>query len=201
MTPLTMCPGTLSYMPPEALRDPPKYTKKLDCFSEGVIMIQVCTRLWPEPGPRTQIIEDLNSPTEIMERPILDTERRKNHIDLIDPNHALLTIAIDCLKFRESRRPSSEELCHRLAGLKNSRRYRDNVRQHQDEIQAKDIQIMSQNQQLLEKDRVIQDKETVIQDKDRELLKKCQGDIGQRESTSEQGQRERITRETTSSQG
>ena len=43
MTPLTMCPGTLAYMPPEALREPPSYTKKLDCFSEGVIMIQVCT--------------------------------------------------------------------------------------------------------------------------------------------------------------
>ena len=34
---LTMCPGTLVYMPPEALREPPRYTKKLDCFSEGVI--------------------------------------------------------------------------------------------------------------------------------------------------------------------
>ena len=51
MTPLTMCPGTLAYMPPEALEEPPRYTKKLDCFSEGVIMIQVCTRLWPEPDP------------------------------------------------------------------------------------------------------------------------------------------------------
>ena len=54
MTPLTMCPGTQAYMPPEALDEPPVYTKKLDCFSEGVIMIQVCTRLWPEPGPRTE---------------------------------------------------------------------------------------------------------------------------------------------------
>ena len=36
MTPLTMCPGTLAYMPPEALREPSKYTKRLDCFSESV---------------------------------------------------------------------------------------------------------------------------------------------------------------------
>ena len=63
MTPLTMCPGTLVYMPPEALREPPRYTMKLDCFSEGVIMIQVCTRLWPEPGPRTQLVPDSRSPT------------------------------------------------------------------------------------------------------------------------------------------
>ena len=56
MTPLTLCPGTLAYMSSEALREPPKYTKKLYCFSEGVIMFQMCPRLWPKPGPRTQII-------------------------------------------------------------------------------------------------------------------------------------------------
>ena len=162
MTPLTMCPGTLAYMPPEALRDPPRYTKKLDCFSEGVIMIQVCTRLWPEPGPRTQLVPDSRSPTGTMEMPVLEPERRKNHIDLIDPNHALVPIARECLKYDERERPSSEELCQRLAGLKDSQHYRDNVRQQQDEIQ-----IMSQNQQLLEKDRVIQDNERALQDKDR----------------------------------
>ena len=99
MTPLTMCPGTLAYMPPEALRDPPTYTKKLDCFSEGVIMIQVCTQLWPEPGPRAQIIQDSRYPMGVVEVPVSETERRKNHMDLIDPNHTLLPIAIDCLQF------------------------------------------------------------------------------------------------------
>ena len=172
MTPLTMCPGTLAYMPPEALREPPRYTKKLDCFSEGVILIQVCTRLWPEPGPRTQLVPDSRSPTGSTEMPVLETERRKNHIDLIDPNHALLPIVMECLKYEERERPSSEELCQRLAGLKDSQHYRDNVRQHQDEIQAKDIQIMSLNLQLLEKDRVIQEKERVIQDKERALQNK-----------------------------
>ena len=155
MTPLTMCPGTLAFMPPEALREPPRYTKKLDCFSEGVIMIQVCTRLWPEPGPRTQLVPDSRSPTGNTDMPVLEPERRKNHIDLIDPNHALLQIAMDCLKYQERERPSSEELCQRLAGLKDSDHYRDNVRQHQDEIQAK-------GRELEEKDRVIQDKDSVI---------------------------------------
>ena len=74
MTPLTLCPGTLAYMPPEALREPPKYTKKLDCFSEGVIMIQMCTRLWPEPGPRTQIIQDSRYPMGIVEVPVCEVD-------------------------------------------------------------------------------------------------------------------------------
>ena len=161
--PLTMCPGTLAYMPPEALRESPNYTKKLDCFSEGVIMIQVCTRLWPEPGPRTQLIPDSRSPTGTIEMPVLEQDRRKEHIDMIEPTHAFLPIAMDCFKYQERERPSSEELCQRLAGLKVSGHYKDDVEQHNDEIQAKDSQIASQGQQLLEKNRQLQDKDREYQ--------------------------------------
>ena len=156
MTPLTMCPGTLAYMPPEALREPPKYTKKLDCFSEGVIMIQVCTRLWPEPGPRNQLIPDSRSPTGTIDMPVLETERRKNHISMINPTHMLLPIAVDCLHYQENDRPSGEELCQRLAGLKESREYRESIQQQQDEILAKDNQITTQMKHLQEKDRLLE---------------------------------------------
>ena len=169
MTPLTMCPGTLAYMPPESLREPPRYTMKLDCFSEGVMMIQVCTRLWPEPGPRTQLVPDSRSPTGTMEMPVLETERRRSHIDLIDSSHALLPIAMDCLKYQERERPSSDELCQRLAGLKYSNHYKDDVEQHNDEIRAKDSQIVSQRQQLLEKNRQLQDNARHLQDMERQL--------------------------------
>ena len=190
MTPLTMCPGTLAYMPPEALREPSvSYTKKLDCFSEGVIMIQVCTRLWPEPGPRTKLVPDSRSPTGSTEMPVLETERRKNHIDLIDPTHALLPIAMDCLKYQETERPSSEKLCQRLAGLKDSSHYKDDVEQHNDEIQAKDSQIASQRQQLFEKNRQLQDKDRQLQDNARQLQDK------EREHQAEIASRERQLRQ------
>ena len=129
MTPLTMCPGTLAYMAPEALEEPPRYTKKLDVFSEGVIMIQVCTRLWPDPGPRSKTVPFPASPTGTTKVPILEPERRKNHIDVIDHSHPLLTIAIDCLRYQERKRPSSEELCQRLAGLKENTEYGESVEQ------------------------------------------------------------------------
>ena len=127
MTPLTMCPGTLSYMSPEALDEPPTYTKKLDCFSEGVMMIQVCTRLWPEPGPRTKAFPFAASPTGMTNVPVLEPERRQNHIAKIDRSHGLLPIAMDCLRYQEKERPSSEELCERLAGLKETREYRESM--------------------------------------------------------------------------
>ena len=96
---LTRCPGTLPYMPPEALHEPPKYTVKLDCFSEGMIMIQVCTRLMPRSG------------------------ERMNHIEQIRSTHPLLPIAKKCLSNNEQERPSAEELCESLSDLKEKPEY------------------------------------------------------------------------------
>ena len=168
MSTLTMCPGTLAYMPPEALRDPPTYTKNLDCFSEGVIMIQVCTQLWPEPGPRTKLVPDSRSPTGSTEMPVLEQERREAHIDLIDPTHGLLPIAVECLQYQEKKRPSSEELCQRLADLKETLEYRENRQRHQDKAQAKDDQIiLSLTQQLRVKDQQIQQLRKQLEEKEK----------------------------------
>ena len=191
MTPLTICPGTLAYMPPEALREPPRYTKKLDCFSEGVIMIQVCTRLWPEPGPRTQVVQDSRSLTGIIEMPVPETQRRKNHIDLIDPDHILLPIITDSLKFQDKDRPSSEELCQRLADLKESREYRESVQTHRDEIQAKDRQIEN-------KDRLLQQRATENASLTQQLQEQRrlhQEELSSRETQERQHQEEVSSRE------
>ena len=64
--------------------------------------------------------------------PVLETERRKSHIDLIDPTHPLLPIAIDCLSYKEEDRPSAQELCHRLAALKEAPQYGDSLQQAQE---------------------------------------------------------------------
>ena len=76
-TSLTTFPGNLVYMPPEALREKPTYSRKLDCFSEGVLMIQVCTRQWPDPGPRTERRCDTNSPTGEVEVPVYLKQREE----------------------------------------------------------------------------------------------------------------------------
>ena len=49
-------------MSPEALDDPPVYTKKLDSFSFGVLGIQVITWKFPDPGPRTKKVRDPRDP-------------------------------------------------------------------------------------------------------------------------------------------
>ena len=129
MTPQTMCPGTLAYMSHEAFDDPPVYTKKLDSFSLGVLNIQIITRLFPDPGPRVKKIKDPRDPKRQLHEVLLETERRKSHIDLIDPTHPLLPITIDCLSYSEEDRPSAHDLCHRLAALKEAPQYSDSVQQ------------------------------------------------------------------------
>ena len=38
---------------------------------------------------------------------IPEVDRRQYHISLVDPNHTLLPISLDCLKYRDIERPSA----------------------------------------------------------------------------------------------
>jgi serine/threonine protein kinase len=120
----TMCPGTDVYMPPEAVQEEPVYTEKIDCFSFGVIIVQILTQEFPNPGNRRRKIQIPGLPSGNMaEVPTAEIERRQNQISKIDPNHTLLQVALDCLKDRGVERPSAQQLCERIAILKRNARY------------------------------------------------------------------------------
>ena len=91
--PPTIRPGTDVYMPPEAVQEKPEYSDKVDCFSFGVIVIQILTRKYPVPGNRYLRLEDLTG--EITIRVIPETERRKDHIREIDDTAPLLPIVLN----------------------------------------------------------------------------------------------------------
>ena len=134
----TYCPGTNGYMSPEALTDPPEYSEKLDVFSCGVLLVQLVTRKFPNPGPRTYTVQ-VNDPRfpkgrVLVEVPELD--RRREHLDLVPPTHPLLQVALDCIKDKEDDRPTSEQLCSRLVALKVSDGYRESLRQAAGEERA-----------------------------------------------------------------
>ena len=40
-----LCPGSVNYMPPDAVMEPTVYGPKIDCFSFGVLIIQIATLL------------------------------------------------------------------------------------------------------------------------------------------------------------
>ena len=133
LTPLTLCPGTMAYMSPEALGEPSMYTDKLDSFSLGVLCVQILTRQFPDPGDRFQIMEinDPRIPSGRVKVDIPEIERRRSHIDLVDPAHPLLPVALNCLKDRERERPSCHELCGCVSTLKASLKYTESAQQSQ----------------------------------------------------------------------
>ena len=133
LTPLTLCPGTTVYMSPEALKDRPVYTDKLDSFSLGVLCVQIMTQQFPDPGDRFQIMEikDPRIPSGKVKMDIPEIERRQFHIDMIDPAHPLLPVALECLKDRDRERPSCHELCDSMSTLKATPKYTESLQQSQ----------------------------------------------------------------------
>ena len=127
----TYCPGTNGYMSPEALADPPNYTTKLDVFSCGVLLVQLVTRKWPNPGPcmHTIGINDPRVPSGQVLAVVPELERRREHLDLVPPTHPLRQLALNCIKDKEEERPTAEQLCSDLVALKESAAYRDSLQQ------------------------------------------------------------------------
>ena len=139
----TMCPGAPLYMPPEARKDPAEYTKKLDCYSEGVIMIQICSREAPREG------------------------ERENHIKKIRSTHPLLPIARRCLNENQYERPSAEELCQRLEILQEGMEYKLSVLPT--DTDSKDIDELERQNKVLQKqldqqDQQIKEQVDIIED-------------------------------------
>ena len=167
MTPLTQVPGTPAYMPPEALIASPQYSSKLDCFSHGVLAIQIITRNFPNPGEATRYVDDPRYPTGRVSIHYPETERRKKDIDLIEPSHPLRLIALHCLKDRDTERPSADELCGRLASLKREPRYthsvektRGGVQRLQDELERERAKLereRAEHHEQLRRERALQE--------------------------------------------
>jgi serine/threonine protein kinase len=120
----TASSGMTVYMPPEALEQNPVYTPKLDCFTQGVIMIQVCTREMPDPGERKETVEVNTGPVIAL---IPECKRRRSHISQIQNRDELIKIAKDCLKDKAEDRPESTEIHERLATLKTTQKYRNSL--------------------------------------------------------------------------
>ena len=188
----TMCPGTEVYMPPEAVKDKPVYTKKIDCFSFGVITVQIMTRLFPQPGDRRKEVEIEN--VGILEKRISEHERRRNHIVKIDPNNPLLAIALSCLQDNDAKRPNSQELCKAVLILKGISRYGESIKgktvtagqieieklreQHRDELLSlefeknREIETLRKQLEQLQKDQVIAER-VIIEKASNKLVKLC----------------------------
>jgi len=137
-------------MSPEALGEPPVYTDKLDSFSLGVLGVQIMTRQFPDPGNHFQVIEisDPRIPSGRVQVEVAEVERRQSHISLIDTDHRLLPVTLDCLKDKDRERPSCHEICGCISTLKASPMYTESVRQYQEREMQQSQQIQCLQQQM-----------------------------------------------------
>ena len=177
MTVLTLCPGNVLYMSPEALDEVKSYTAKLDVFSFGVIVIQILTRQFPNPTDRFRLVYSSEFDEEVR-RVIPETERRDAHLKLIPDTHSLKPVALQCLKKKENERLSALQLSERLSELKQSSQYRESMHQTQSSSDIQQLQQQLQGQRILTeaKMREVQEHQTrttelesMVEDKNRQL--------------------------------
>lgn len=112
---------------------PPQYSDKLDCFSFGVLIFQIATKLFPDPGDASRYVEDPKYPTGRIIVPIPEIERRRKHIDLVEPEHPLLSLAFKCLEDRDTERPSAHELCEQLTPLVEKERMKKELQKKEEQ--------------------------------------------------------------------
>ena len=106
---LTSRPGTLDYMPPEAL-EKSKYNDKLDIFSYGHLAIHIVIKRRPYPLLRATYTEA----GSLIARN--EAERRKEFLkevsEVLDGGvrHSLYVMIVKCLENESKNRPSCEEI-------------------------------------------------------------------------------------------
>ena len=81
-------------MPPEALSEKPHYTEKIDIFSLGVLMLEICTGHYP-----TVKLFGIGTKSEIV--------RRKEDLSRLANGHPLKKQILQCLKDNYKNRPSA----------------------------------------------------------------------------------------------
>ena len=131
----TKCPGTVAYMPPEALAIEPRYSDKIDVFSTGVLIIQIITRKFPNPTNQHRGVQDSKYKAEILV-PVPELERRENDLRGVFMTHPLRAMALECLKDDDKERPTAANLCRRLAGLLSTPEYADSKSQYNEQLIA-----------------------------------------------------------------
>ena len=107
----TTQPGTVLYMPPEALRDKEtRFTDRGDVFSLGVVMLEVATQ---EPPSCSMFGIGI----------VLEVERRAKDLSKVPDDHPLKALIRSCLKDDPKKRPTIEEVHLELFKIVNQKLY------------------------------------------------------------------------------
>ena len=172
---MTKAPGTVDFMPPEALADVTnvRYDKELDVFSFGCVMLHTLSHKWPTPSEAVII----NPDTGLATGGRTEVERRSQYFERIDRSMSdvLIPLIKSCLNNLPKNRPSIVRLCDQLKGqlVDNERTsLEQEIHQKDAEIQQKDAEIQRICTEIQQKDTRLQNKKIEMQSNYLELRKK-----------------------------
>ncbi|XP_064407275.1 mitogen-activated protein kinase kinase kinase 21-like isoform X2 [Halichondria panicea] len=179
---LTRFPGTLVYMPPEALSDRGHsvYGPSLDVFSFGVLQLFALTQVFPG-DLLAPTYSDPNNPDHLLARS--EFERRGPYTALLERSlaggreHPLFGLVRECLANTPERRPTTAEL---LSSLEEVEREMDGGLLQLDigrvktarTLRAKEKRIEALQREVVQKDRILERKDEQIVQKDEQLTEK-----------------------------
>ena len=108
---MTQAPGTVNFMPPEALITDPHYGLPLDVFSFGCVVCHVITQQWPMPSDCVTV--DNTTKKRVAHS---EVERRKHYIDQIT-EESLKQLVMTCLDNDQERRPPISQVNEKITSI------------------------------------------------------------------------------------
>ena len=165
---MTKAPGTVDFMPPEALANVTNiyYGQELDVFSFGCVMLHALSHEWPTPSEPVIVNPDTDLVTGRTE-----VDRRSRYFERIDRSRSdvLIPLIESCLSNILKNRPSIVRVCDQLEGQLVDNECTSRLQQ---EIHQKDAEIQRIYTELQQKDTQLQSKNTELQSNYKELQKK-----------------------------
>ena len=163
---MTKAPGTLDFMPPEALENVTniRYGKELDVFSFGCVMLHTLSHQWPTPSQAVII----NPNTGVVTGGRSEVERRSQYFESIDKStsHILIPLIKSCLSNLPENRTSIATVCDQLKGQMEGK---ERVSIDQSTLSALQQEIQEKNAELHRNRTEIQLKDNEIKRKDIEI--------------------------------
>ena len=113
---MTKAPGTVDFMPPEALDDTPEYGPPMDVFSFAGIILHTFNQQWPSPSKNVQF-----DPKTRKKVALLEVERRQQYLDkMIGEAEVLRPLVEECLDDDPAVRPTIATVCEGIQVSKNA---------------------------------------------------------------------------------
>ena len=154
---MTKAPGTVDFMPPEALSTSPVYGPSMDVFSFAGIILHTFNQEWPSPVDQIEFDSKTREMTALSE-----VKRRQKHLDkMMGEAERLKPLVEECLDYDRTRRPTIEIVCERVQVMKDA--CRKDFPQEYIVLHQQNIQLRIVNQQLQDENAQLQDENAQLQ--------------------------------------